>query len=142
MKLNHIRAAGGTAFAGALLGTTLASGALALQDPGTPVEGAHVSSFGTMAEGSSTNALERRLEMSRGANKPGPPSYRSNDSVRHDAEPVTKRAPNPPVTTLALEDNALEAVQVGAGVLGGIALAGAAVLARGRRRHAHAAHPA
>lgn len=142
MKLNHIRAAGTSVFAVALLGTTLASGASALPDRGTPVAGGHVSSSGTMAEDSSTNALERRLEMSRRANQPGPPSYRSNDSVRHDAEPVTKRAPNPPVTTLALEDNALEAVQVGAGVLGGIALAGAAVLATGRRGHAHAAHPA
>ena len=41
-----------------------------------------------------------------------------------------------------LDDNALEVFQLGAGVLAGLALAGAGAAVISRRNHAHAAHPA
>jgi hypothetical protein len=40
------------------------------------------------------------------------------------------------------DDNAVEVLQLGAGVLAGIALAGAAAAAASRRNHAHMGHPA
>jgi hypothetical protein len=43
---------------------------------------------------------------------------------------------------ITTDDNAIELLQLGAGVLGGIALAGAGVAVASRRSRAHAAHPA
>jgi hypothetical protein len=43
---------------------------------------------------------------------------------------------------LTANDNAVEYVQLGAGVLAGIALTGGAVAVLSRRSHTHAAHPA
>ena len=44
--------------------------------------------------------------------------------------------PNP------IEDNGVEVLQLGAGLLAGIALAGAGAAAFSRRNHGHLAHPA
>lgn len=44
--------------------------------------------------------------------------------------------------SVTVDDNAIELLQLGAGVLGGIALAGVGVAIASRRSHAHAAHPA
>lgn len=44
--------------------------------------------------------------------------------------------------TITLDDNALEVFQLGAGVLAGVALAGAGVAVVSRRSRRHAAHPA
>ena len=46
------------------------------------------------------------------------------------------------VNTVTIDDNALELLQLGGGVLAGIALAGAGVALASRRSHTHAAHPA
>ena len=46
------------------------------------------------------------------------------------------------VTTVTIDDNALEMLQLGGGVLAGLALAGAGAAVISRRSHAHAAHPA
>lgn len=43
---------------------------------------------------------------------------------------------------ITTDDNAIELLQLGAGVLGGIALAGVGIAVASRRSHAHAAHPA
>ena len=40
------------------------------------------------------------------------------------------------------DDSAIEVLQLGAGLLAGLALAGAGVAIASRRNHAHAAHPA
>lgn len=47
-----------------------------------------------------------------------------------------------PATQVLTNDNGIELLQLGAGVLGGIALAGAGVAIASRRGRAHAAHPA
>jgi hypothetical protein len=44
--------------------------------------------------------------------------------------------------TITVDDNAIEMLQLGGGVLAGIALAGAGVAFVSRRSHHHAAHPA
>lgn len=41
-----------------------------------------------------------------------------------------------------IDDNGVEVLQLGAGLLAGLALAGAGAAAFSRRTHAHAAHPA
>ena len=46
------------------------------------------------------------------------------------------------VTTVTIDDNALEMLQLGGGVLAGLALAGAGAAVISRRSHSHAAHPA
>ena len=46
------------------------------------------------------------------------------------------------LATITVDDNAFEVLQLGAGVLAGIALAGAGMAVASRRSHAHAAHPA
>ena len=126
MKHNHLRAAGASAFAVALLGTTLASGASARPDPGPTIDQrVYEQHYGTVAGDASANAVEHRGVGSGAVAQPSRPT-----SV------ARARA------SLASDDTPLEVGQVGAGVLGGIALAGAAALAMGRRRHAHAAHPA
>jgi hypothetical protein len=56
-------------------------------------------------------------------------SYKSSFST-----PVT---PVPRVITVAVDDNSLEYLQVGAGLTGGIALTGAAALALSRRHRNH-----
>lgn len=45
-------------------------------------------------------------------------------------------------STVTLDDDALELLQLGGGVLAGLALAGAGAAVISRRSHAHAAHPA
>lgn len=45
-------------------------------------------------------------------------------------------------TTITVDDNAVEVLQLAAGVLGGVALAGVGIAVASRRNHAHAAHPA
>lgn len=47
-----------------------------------------------------------------------------------------------PGPTITVDDNALELLQLGGGVLAGLALAGAGVALASRRTHTHAAHPA
>ncbi|WP_404384735.1 hypothetical protein LL946_03255 [Knoellia locipacati] len=47
-----------------------------------------------------------------------------------------------PTTAVTLDDDALEMFQLGAGVLAGIALAGAGLAVASRRSHRHAVHPA
>ena len=43
---------------------------------------------------------------------------------------------------IRIDDNAIEVLQLGAGLLAGIALAGAGAAALSRRSHGHLAHPA
>ncbi|WP_161988529.1 hypothetical protein [Pedococcus bigeumensis] len=45
-------------------------------------------------------------------------------------------------TILRVDDNAIEVLQLGAGLFAGIALAGAGAALASRRTHAHMAHPA
>ena len=45
-------------------------------------------------------------------------------------------------TVLTVSDNGLQVLQIGAGLLAGVALAGAGMAVVSRRSHAHAAHPA
>ncbi|MFW5471632.1 hypothetical protein ACOCJ4_16480 [Knoellia sp. CPCC 206435] len=45
-------------------------------------------------------------------------------------------------TTFGPDGNSVEVLQLGAGILAGLALAGAGVAVASRRSHAHAAHPA
>ena len=44
--------------------------------------------------------------------------------------------------TITIDDNGVEVLQLGAGLLAGIALAGAGAAAFSRRNHGHLAHPA
>ena len=46
------------------------------------------------------------------------------------------------VTFRPIDDNAIEVLQLGAGILAGVALAGAGMAMASRRTHGHAAHPA
>jgi hypothetical protein len=43
---------------------------------------------------------------------------------------------------IAVDDNGIHVLQIGAGLLAGVALAGAGMAVASRRSHAHAAHPA
>jgi hypothetical protein len=52
------------------------------------------------------------------------------------------RAGSTRTISLPVDDNAVEVFQLGAGILAGVALAGAGMAAASRRTHAHAAHPA
>ncbi|KRE58791.1 hypothetical protein [Phycicoccus sp. Soil748] len=45
-------------------------------------------------------------------------------------------------TVLTVNDNGVQVLQIGAGLLAGVALAGAGMAVVSRRSHAHAAHPA
>jgi hypothetical protein len=45
-------------------------------------------------------------------------------------------------TVLTVDDNGVQVLQIGAGLLAGVALAGAGMAVISRRSHAHAAHPA
>lgn len=47
-----------------------------------------------------------------------------------------------PTQFVTLDDNAVEFLQLGAGLLAGVALAGAGMAVASRRSHAHATHPA
>ena len=47
-----------------------------------------------------------------------------------------------PGQVIRIDDNAVEVLQLGAGLLAGIALAGAGAAAFSRRSHGHLAHPA
>jgi hypothetical protein len=47
-----------------------------------------------------------------------------------------------PTRVIKIDDNAVEVLQLGAGVLAGLALAGAGAAAFSRRSHDHMAHPA
>lgn len=47
-----------------------------------------------------------------------------------------------PTQYVVLDDNAVEFLQLGAGLLAGIAFAGAGMAVASRRNHGHAAHPA
>jgi hypothetical protein len=49
---------------------------------------------------------------------------------------------SPRTITISVDDNAFEVLQLGAGLLAGVALAGAGMAVASRRGHAHAAHPA
>jgi hypothetical protein len=56
------------------------------------------------------------------------------------APPVPPAQPR--IQLRRIDDNAVEYVQLGGGVLAGIALAGAGMAMASRRSHAHPAHPA
>ena len=64
---------------------------------------------------------------------------------RHDAWYVIRDVPEPADSTatrvLKVDDDAVEVLQLGVGMLVGVALAGAGMVAS-RRGHAHAARPA
>jgi hypothetical protein len=47
-----------------------------------------------------------------------------------------------PTQVIRIDDNAIEVLQLGAGILAGFALAGAGAAAFSRRSHGHLAHPA
>ena len=55
---------------------------------------------------------------------------------------TTGRAGTSSTQVFKVDDNAVEYLQLGAGLLAGIALAGAGMAATSRRSHGHAAHPA
>ena len=48
----------------------------------------------------------------------------------------------PSIVFRPIDDNAIEVLQLGAGILAGVALAGAGMAVASRRRHAHAGYPA
>ena len=64
------------------------------------------------------------------------PAYNSPDWQRGHASNAGPALPVPRVSTL-VDDNAVEYLQVGAGALAGMALAGATAVVVGRRHRAH-----
>ncbi|KGN33946.1 hypothetical protein N802_07390 [Knoellia sinensis KCTC 19936] len=80
---------------------------------------------------------------------PGEPAGAASSQSRPDGSILQNSAPKadspatkvPGTAALTVDDNAIEVLQVGAGVLAGLALGGAGI-AVASRRHRHAAHPA
>ena len=56
--------------------------------------------------------------------------------------PNTTSSSTPITEVFRVDDNAVEVLQLGAGLLAGVALAGAGMAVASRRSHGHAAHPA
>lgn len=112
----------------ALLGLVLAAPAMASQDAGT--DGPAPDS--TTAVSGSINGLERSL---REGNTDGTHRQRRDGGSAHpDSYRTSQDAPQPSTpTVVAMDDDAIEYLQVGAGVLAGILVAGASAVVISRR---------
>ena len=112
----------------ALLATVLAAPALASQDPGPDGSGT-TSQFPygldrTQREGGNTNGIDRNRQL-------GGFTYSTEVSTL----PQSPAAQEPSTRIVFRDNDAVEYLQVGAGVLAGIVLAGAAAAVISRRNH-------